>query len=69
MAAYGKGVPKLAAELTADADLVRDALANVLAARHPDNVGELPEAKYVACRTFLSNFERIYTLNYDMLLY
>jgi hypothetical protein len=48
---------------------VREALARVLAARHPDDPFQIEEEEYVAVRTFLTNFERIYTLNYDMLLY
>jgi len=55
--------------LRKDAEIVRDALARVLAARHPDLPHNIDTSEYEACRTFLGNFERIYTLNYDMLLY
>jgi hypothetical protein len=60
---------ELGDKLRNDANVVRDALARVLAARHPDLPYEIEEAEYKACRTFLGRFERIYTLNYDMLLY
>ncbi|MEX0663317.1 MAG: DUF4917 family protein [Acidimicrobiia bacterium] len=52
-----------------DAETVREALAVTLAARHPDLPFDLAPAEYTAARNFLSNFRKIYTLNYDMLLY
>lgn len=55
--------------LSADADVVKDALARALAATHPDLPTELGDDEYFAVRTFLSHFDCIYTLNYDMLLY
>lgn len=61
--------PGLAERLRLDAEAVREALARTLAARHPDLPFDIEPAEYRAARTFLSNFERIYTLNYDMLLY
>ena len=41
----------------------------MLAAKHPDYPHDIQTDEYQAARTFLSHFERIYTLNYDMLLY
>lgn len=61
--------PELAQRLTADAEIVREALATTIAARHPDIPFDISDAEYGAARAFLSNFERIYTVNYDMLLY
>lgn len=55
--------------LNHDADVVRDALARVLASRHPDHHWDIEEDEYISVRAFLSHFERVYTLNYDMLLY
>lgn len=55
--------------LRADAAVVRAALATVLASRHPDYPWDVEDAEYEAAREFLSHFERIYTINYDMLLY
>lgn len=66
---YGCADPTLSERLLKDASVVRDALAQVLAAKHPDTPFEIDEAQYVAARTFLSHFERIYSVNYDMLLY
>lgn len=66
---YATTDPALAARLRADAEVVREALAQVLASRHPDKPFDIEESEFLRARQFLSNFERIYTLNYDMLLY
>jgi hypothetical protein len=61
--------PKLAAKLKEEADSIRDALATAVAASHPERPSDIPPRAYKACRRFLSNFDCIYTLNYDLLLY
>lgn len=66
--AYG-GAPTLATSLAADADGLRELLVQTIAASHPAWPGELSEEEYQACRCFLGNFDKIYTLNYDLLLY
>ena len=67
--AYATTDPDISARLRRDAGIVCDALARVLAAKHPDNHYDITEDEYIAARTFLSHFERIYSVNYDMLLY
>ena len=66
--AYG-GPPSLAAALAADADGLRELLVQTIAATHPSWPGDLSEDEYQSCRNFLSNFNNVYTLNYDLLLY
>lgn len=65
---YG-GEPEISRRLVHDAEVVREALAETLAARHPDLPFDIEYEEYAAARRFLSAFRRIYTLNYDMLLY
>lgn len=60
---------EIAAHLEADAELVKTALANVLAQSHPDNVGEIELTEYRQARQFLAHFDHIFTVNYDLLLY
>jgi len=48
---------------------VKTALADTLARKHPDNVGEIEPSEYQQARSFLSNFGHIFTVNYDLLLY
>lgn len=64
------GAPSdLADRLRHDAEVVREALAVTLAARHPNLPFDISDDEYSCARCFLSKFRRIYTLNYDMLLY
>jgi hypothetical protein len=65
---YGGGT-RLCKRLDADAEIVREALATVLASRHPDRPYDISTTEYSGVRTFLRLFNNIYTLNYDMLLY
>lgn len=65
---YG-GHEDIAASMEADATVVRHGLADVLADRHPANAHDLTGDEVEHVRTFLSNFHRIFTLNYDLLLY
>lgn len=60
---------KLVSELQADATAIKDALVAAIASRHPDRPFDITSAQYAGCRKFLSNFEHIFTLNYDVLLY
>jgi hypothetical protein len=66
---YLEDNPALAVRLKADADGLREVLARTIAASHPDRPADIEENRYAACRTFLRNFGRVYTLNYDLLLY
>jgi hypothetical protein len=59
----------LAATLQSDADKLREVLVAAIAGSHPDWPGEIDASRYALCKKFLANFERVYTLNYDLLLY
>lgn len=61
--------PELAERLRRDADGLREVLASTIANSHPDRPADIEPERYTACRTFLSHFKSIYTLNYDLLLY
>jgi len=52
-----------------DATKVRDALIHAVREVHPGVHFDLPEPQRKACGTFLKNFETVFTLNYDLLLY
>lgn len=67
--AYSEKYPVLVRNLAKEANKIRDALATAVAASHPDRPSKVKDKEYVACRRFLSNFDCIYTLNYDLLLY
>jgi Domain of unknown function (DUF4917) len=65
------GDAQTADRLGADAGVVKEALAEVLARKHPENVGSIEPEEYAAARRFLANFDsgKIYTVSYDLLLY
>lgn len=64
------GVPsKLLETLQKDADGLRELLVHTIASSHPGWPGEISDHEYGACREFLANFDSIYTLSYDLLLY
>lgn len=52
-----------------DADSLRDLLVQTIANSHPERPGDVADHEYASCQRFLSHFARIYTLNYDLLLY
>lgn len=66
---YGRTDPELARELRSDAAAIKDALVTAIAKRHPDRPHDIKPAEYAACRLFLSRFDHIFTLNYDVMLY
>jgi hypothetical protein len=65
---YG-GDQTLAERMAADAVIVRNGLADVLANRHPHNALSLNDEEVRHAREFLTHFLNIYTLSYDLLLY
>ena len=55
--------------LQKDADGLRELLVQTIANSHPAWPGDISEAEYIACRSFIANFSTVYTFNYDLLLY
>lgn len=66
---YKESSPELVAQIKEDASAIKTILANAIAQNHPDRPYDIENKQYAACRTFLANFDHIYTLNYDVLLY
>jgi Domain of unknown function (DUF4917) len=52
-----------------DADGLREVLVQAIAGSHPARPSDIPDSEYESCRRFLAPFERIYTVNYDLLMY
>jgi hypothetical protein len=67
--AYGPEGRAIAEEFMRALAALRSILVTTIADQHPDVPSDIPEAQYRACRQFLSNFDCIYTMNYDLLLY
>ena len=57
------------AKLKADAQALKSILVSTIASRHPENTAKVSDAQKASCSVFLGNFKKVYTLNYDVLLY
>lgn len=76
MQCYISNGPQIAGTMVSDAKELKDILIQTLVRHHPNNPGVVSDEKFGHCRRFLSYFVgpdndkgRIYTLNYDLLLY
>lgn len=71
LTAYGEAPATLIEQIAADADAIKTVLVNAIASRHPNRPYDVSDKEYAACRRFLSHFigSKIFTLNYDVLLY
>src|ERR1700677_2925354 len=56
-------------EIRRDGGAVRKALAETLAAVHPSRISDIGDDRIDKCHDFLANFDSVFTLNYDLLLY
>lgn len=52
-----------------DQQVLKDALIATIGKTHPGRPMDVSEKAYVSAREFLSRFDRIFSLNYDLLLY
>ncbi len=59
----------LAEQFEKDSDGLREVLVSAIADSHPERPGDINLEQYQACRQFLANFDDIYSINYDLLLY
>jgi Domain of unknown function (DUF4917) len=64
-----------ASRMNADAESLKGALVKAIARQHPARPNLIADRRYTACRDFLAKFigkaaaGKVYTLNYDLLLY
>lgn len=65
---YNNNAPEIKV-LKKDAQEIKKELIKVLCSKHPERPSALTQEEYKNCAKFLSNFDRIFTLNYDLLLY
>ncbi len=68
---YRPGSIRLIDKLEKDAEALKEVLIRTIASNHPEFPAEISEREYRHCREFLSHFQsgKIYSLNYDLLLY
>ena len=72
---YTPGVADVARRMALDASQLKELLVSTVAQNHPPRPGSVGAARFYACREFLAHFlagpqrGRVYTMNYDLLLY
>jgi len=66
---YERSADKVAKAMQDDAEGLREVLVSAIAGSHPEMPNAISDTNAQLCRAFLANFEHIYTLNYDLLLY
>lgn len=55
--------------INSDLNLIKNAFIDALVEIHPDKQTKIDQNKYIQLREFLANFSKIFTTNYDSLLY
>lgn len=56
-------------DMGTDYEKVKDAFVGAVTASHPANRNEIADQKLEACNAFLTQFNNVFTTNYDLLLY
>lgn len=66
---YVPSSSSVSAEIVREAEALREVLVTTIASSHPDRPGDISSEEYQHCKRFLGHFQRIFSLNYDLLLY
>lgn len=56
-------------KILADSKSLKNYLVDVITNNHPDKITEISDSEFFSSASFIKNFEKVYTLNYDLLLY
>jgi Domain of unknown function (DUF4917) len=65
---YG-GNELLVETIDRDQQLLKDALISAISSTHPSRPSEVTSDQFIAARQYLSRFDQIFTVNYDLLFY
>ncbi|GAA60400.1 hypothetical protein P20652_2266 [Pseudoalteromonas sp. BSi20652] len=65
---YGED-PTLITQIKDDQEILKSSLVSAIAQTHPTLPSRVTDLQFVAVRKFLSTFQNIFSLNYDLLLY
>lgn len=71
LAVYSKESKELVDTLKKEAEILKNILVETITKNHPDKIISIPEERLKSGKKFLEHFNesKIYTLNYDLLLY
>jgi hypothetical protein len=56
-------------KIATDQQVLKDTLIATIGATHPSRPSDVTSAQFTVARTFLARFTRVFSLNYDLLLY
>lgn len=68
LALYGS-FPRTRKRMKRDAQRVQDALAEAISDVHPRRIGDIGDTSLDQCHDFLREYDEVFTLNYDVMLY
>ncbi len=52
-----------------DASKLKNHLVSIITNNHPEKITDISDEEFLCCANFINEFDKIYTLNYDLLLY
>lgn len=52
-----------------DANKLKKHLVSIITNNHPEKITDISDEEFLCCAHFINEFDKIYTLNYDLLLY
>ena len=56
-------------KITNDSESLKIHLVDIITNNHPEKITDISDREYLTVSNFLNNYHKIYTLNYDLLLY
>lgn len=56
-------------QILEDAEALKKHLVEVITNNHPEKITDISDNEYLNCANYIKDFEKVYTLNYDLLLY
>jgi hypothetical protein len=65
----GNNLKDLKDRLSKDATSLKEYLVKIITNNHPDKITEIPDDRFINTLNFLNCFSKVYSLNYDLLLY
>jgi len=66
---YGAISPTDEKAILKDSQSLKEYLVDVITNNHPEKITEISDEEYLNSANFIKDYEKVYTLNYDLLLY
>lgn len=66
---YNAIAPENETLIVNDANKLKKHLVSIITNNHPEKITDISDEEFLCCANFINEFDKIYTLNYDLLLY